>query len=534
MSRSTTHRRRGSGHLVEAQAEPLVGDDGPVQPETALHRVTSHEDLEILRQRLFSTERRPLVVCSIAGWAEEPEVDVSELLTELQDVAELWVLPAQATFWLSDSIGKAFSVHSGWVRVYPPGDLTNAPLVRPGSDRRRTTRRVVDLAIAASAGVPSAPQGVLGRHTTAVVRDVVSPTQALVQTDEGETAIMRTPILFPGLPATRLVAPSQRFSGSFRPVGLMGEFTADPVEDDPRARALEFVGDGVTTSALCTRVRRGRALLQLHPAVELEIAGGAEDLRTLVAPGDVVTIDVVEIDGILVAEFSSGSPSPAMPVLPGGPPWLEPEPVMESSAPEEEPAADQEVARRQALQVEDQQRSQLTELMAELDRLETIVSEKESTIRRLRAELRRSTRLSVPVVYADPEAQFRFEVHLSYLGRVEEASRDQFPWPERFRISEGFLESVARLVDAGGITREKIVEVCADVLCGRAYSMPSRAVKPWTDGTHGPQLRRDDGASAFRVRLQSQTAAARRLRFWLLANGEIELDTVGVHDAGTV
>jgi hypothetical protein len=115
---------------------------------------------------------------------------------------------------------------------------------------------------------------------------------------------------------------------------------------------------------------------------------------------------------------------------------------------------------------------------------------------------------------------------------VEEGSRAQYRWPRNFVIGPEFIPTVEALVAAGGISREKIVEVCTDVLCGRAGEMNSRVVKAWTATAGGPQLGRSDGAIAFRVRLRSGTAAARRLRYWVLPNGDIELDRVGVHDAG--
>jgi hypothetical protein len=41
---------------------------------------------------------------------------------------------------------------------------------------------------------------------------------------------------------------------------------------------------------------------------------------------------------------------------------------------------------------------------------------------------------------------------------------------------------------------------------------------------------REDGARAWRVSLQSNTPAARRLHYWVLPDGSIELAKVGVHD----
>jgi hypothetical protein len=73
--------------------------------------------------------------------------------------------------------------------------------------------------------------------------------------------------------------------------------------------------------------------------------------------------------------------------------------------------------------------------------------------------------------------------------------------------------------------------VCVDVLCGRAKDRPVRGVKEWRTGRRGPPLvRRSDGAHAMRARLQNAAHAARRLKYWSLPGGCIELDSVLDHD----
>ncbi len=136
------------------------------------------------------------------------------------------------------------------------------------------------------------------------------------------------------------------------------------------------------------------------------------------------------------------------------------------------------------------------------------------------------------MLYRDPERQFRLELWLSYLSRIDEDSRSRLPWPDDYLMSQGFLASVDELVRSSGISREKIVETCAEVLCGQAKEMANRAVKEWRSSKRGPVLLRDDGAVAMRVRLQTGTSAARRLRCWRLPSGQIELDWVGSHDEG--
>jgi NAD(P) transhydrogenase subunit alpha len=67
-----------------------------------------------------------------------------------------------------------------------------------------------------------------------------------------------------------------------------------------------------------------------------------------------------------------------------------------------------------------------------------------------------------------------------------------------------------------------------DVLSSMANIAGYRAVKPWLDG--GRARVRADGATCMRGLIQHRTPAARRLRYWNLANKGIELDAVLNHD----
>ena len=138
-----------------------------------------------------------------------------------------------------------------------------------------------------------------------------------------------------GLPAERLVAPGQEFSGSLDPGALLSEFVPDPGAQDVPARVAEFVGDGVVTLARVCRVGAHDVELLVHPEYVVTVEDGGADLTALVRVDEVVTVELVPVDGALLASFSSDDPAPAMSVLPGGPPWLLPE-----SPPSDEPVLD--------------------------------------------------------------------------------------------------------------------------------------------------------------------------------------------------
>ena len=70
----------------------------------------------------------------------------------------------------------------------------------------------------------------------------------------------------------------------------------------------------------------------------------------------------------------------------------------------------------------------------------------------------------------------------------------------------------------------------------RSAAMKTFAVHPLraARSAGSPQKVRADGARAFRVSLQSRTAAARRLHYWELGDGRVELARIGYHDDFTI
>jgi hypothetical protein len=50
------------------------------------------------------------------------------------------------------------------------------------------------------------------------------------------------------------------------------------------------------------------------------------------------------------------------------------------------------------------------------------------------------------------------------------------------------------------------------------------------DENSKPEVIRDDGAASRRAYIESHTAQSRRLHYWKLKDGSIELSRVGLHD----
>jgi hypothetical protein len=317
-----------------------------------------------------------------------------------------------------------------------------------------------------------------------------------------------------------------------------------------------------------------------------------DDVTDLVAVGEHVPARVTGRDpwSLRMADVDDDEPVlPAPAVIDGGPPWLIPEvPDRDWAAlalnPPAEPWQPGESARRPAALVSialpdvrpgevpspptreqlprplaraqagrggaadlaaargearDAQR-QLTRVHAELEALERRKDQLERELKKERqasAALRRAARsqrtadgilAEAMPLFHDREQGFRAEVLLAWARRFPTAEQVERPMQE-YRVGAGFLDSL-RLIE--GISVAKVVDVVVELLTGVAEESDSRELRPYRvdEKTTSPQRVREDGATAWRVSLQRYTPAARRLHFWRLPGGTIELWDVKDHD----
>ncbi|MCP3785317.1 hypothetical protein NLX85_18310 [Micromonospora sp. A3M-1-15] len=128
--------------------------------------------------------------------------------------------------------------------------------------------------------------------------------------------------------------------------------------------------------------------------------------------------------------------------------------------------------------------------------------------------------------FLDAEDQFRFEVYSEWVRRIPPAEKASKPLAD-YLLGPGFLESVEQLA---GISRAKIVAVVVEVLTAQVQHLAGRGVHQLrAGGAGGPYVRRADGATCWRVALQQDAPAARRLHYWRTPDG-YELSRVAVHD----
>lgn len=131
--------------------------------------------------------------------------------------------------------------------------------------------------------------------------------------------------------------------------------------------------------------------------------------------------------------------------------------------------------------------------------------------------------------FSAPDDQLKEEIRLSWVRNVDAPAKADHPL--RYSFGPGFLASVEKTVRADESARRKLSEVLAWVAAG--YEERTSRHHAYRAGTGGgaPQIvRHTDGAKAFRVNLETNTAAARRLHYWKLPDGSVEFHSVNLHD----
>ena len=102
-----------------------------------------------------------------------------------------------------------------------------------------------------------------------------------------------------------------------------------------------------------------------------------------------------------------------------------------------------------------------------------------------------------------------------------------------FQIGPAFLGSLEAIE---GVKTERSMTSIVEVLTGLARTLPSRELHRLRTSEAGNSRTevRHDGAVAWRASLQVGSPSARRLHYWHLPDGTIELAKVCLHDDFTM
>ena len=186
---------------------------------------------------------------------------------------------------------------------------------------------------------------------------------------------------------------------------------------------------------------------------------------------------------------------------------------------------------RTQLAADADERNQLRYL---LDQAERRANRAEHELKAARARLRKAGATKPAPApgegpqFADAEQGFRYLVLTRWATRTQPGEQADRPLPD-YVVDPRFLDSLHQLE---GIKDEKVADVVFEIVTGLAPRIPGREVHHLRTGPGGgdPNRVRADGAIAWRASLQVRTPAARRIHYWVLPDGRIELARVATHD----
>lgn len=545
-------------------------------------RIETPAAASALAKRLNAPQRpRPLVLVSSSAATNEPWIDLNELGDELDGLADIYlIMTGDATWTLSRQIPPKTEAYGGAGRVYPTDngwvhDLDRSRLhfaFDPLSGKRATRALISDaLRLAHGAGLLAGPTSSQARTASGMVQGIPTPDRAIVKLDDHSWATVTQELTVPTVPLGDLLCEGMPVHGRFDPVTRQLDIRASI---RPANVALSTYQPGTTVLARVDEVRSRSARLALYPGVEAWVRGDdvtsneLDDFRSLMTTGEVVIAHLLERDPtwrLRLADVDDDEEPLAAPVVvEAGRPWLEPPvfgppltlPVSDSPAPPEAPPEQAPVPapfstqgkavqglglkvaelQAQLLQAE----SRLAALQGERDmlagqltRAHTDADQLRKQAKQLRTEVRRRSRRSPPEElggqFTDPEQQLRFEIDHRWAMRIPAGDKERLA-AAPYVIGRNFIASLEQL---GGVKRSKVVDVVVEVLTGLAKDVDGRKLHRLRESEAGDapdRVRETDGAQAMRVNLQTNTPSARRLHYWQLKDGTIELARVVVHD----
>jgi len=479
-----------------------------------------------LADHIRSNVRLPLVVVTARGDDQRPPLDVDGLLRRLDGSADVvLLLGVDNSYAFRDAIGgPRFAVHSGFVRVYPVGTWNdgnqnrNLIAAHETKDANRVIRSIEEQVnrLYAFTPVETRSQSTTLVPATAEVVDTPVPggsavTVRLLDRGGPSSAFFSFKLLMAGLPPERLIKKGMKFTGK-RDTSFIPTFYPDVPADDPRARLFDLVGEGRSMYAFVQTVTPECATLLLHPSIPVTIAGGgSRNLTFELSERECVSVFVMVDDasGEFVVDVATEGDDvhPGMSVFSGGPPWIVPARI-------EVP----QTINHSDIDDTGDDHSQLAELRAEIDDQDREIARLKVEVRELRSRLR-----NVEGVHS-VEEEFRRDLALSYFRRLSSSTdRAAFPLLEDFEVAPEFLPSVLNLVNSGGISWDRVIEVCAMVACHNSAAITT---KPFINYANDVD---HEGWKPFRANLQTGSRSARRLRY-SLQGLKVRFEVASLHD----
>ena len=487
-------------------------------------RVETAADARTLAERIVDSARElPVVAVSTRHRERDPIIDAETLAAACAPLDVHLIETGPATWELTDALPEMFEVYGGAARIWWPG-LTTAddpyrhPLIfcwkpedaAPAQERMLRLLGQRGYSVVESAGQPRSVGidadtrlPVTARSKTQLdafaIGDVLDG--RVVYATAGGADIEVAPGVIGWAVTRRRVGPvsvgdavSVRVVGLDRDRGrleidLVARVSEPSVPEEPAAQVVVAADEDESLDDELTRARDRIA----------EIQSAADDVRRQLAA------DLATARARLIAYTQSELGD----IVEG----LERELADAQS--------DAQQLRRQLHETERDRRNAIAEMRRQRDRANEASREARNESRRA-GELARQVR-GEPA-HEDPELEFRHRVALVLdgMGVNPETAMS-------YVLGTNFLDSVAVIQ---GLPPNRVTDVTARLVSNRPELINSLDVHALRSSAAGgsPPVVRSDGARAFRLALQQGTPAARRLHYWQLPNGGVELAKVVYHE----
>lgn len=132
--------------------------------------------------------------------------------------------------------------------------------------------------------------------------------------------------------------------------------------------------------------------------------------------------------------------------------------------------------------------------------------------------------------YGTVEEWIREEIRNFWFGNYAPDDRAQYPLDRQpWRVLPSFILTFQALSDDG---KSKAIKTATHIVTGRNAMEHITEDHPLREGDESskPEVVREDGATSRRAYIESHTSQSRRLHYWKLRDGSIELSRVGLHD----
>lgn len=318
---------------------------------TRVRRVASEDEARELAAALQRPDRsRPVVVISTPAGHDVPFVDPQRVLDDIAGLAEVVVIPTGDVSWaFSSGMPPDTQVYGGASRVYGTDlEWVHQPRRSPlhfaysaDEDARVRDRLVGDvMRFAVRAGIVGSARSAPDAATTNGKVLGVLGTRALVSTEDGGQASIAEELVFSDVPLARVLAPGMRVTGVLDPARRLLDIRGMLPDAEGLRRAVHAAYRvGQVVLGRVETVEDDAVRIALAPGIVVrvrrpEITGNNLDLLSdLFTPGEVVVARRVPapLDGLALrlddVDESEDEPVPAIALLEGGPPWLEPAPA---------------------------------------------------------------------------------------------------------------------------------------------------------------------------------------------------------------